>query len=525
MATSENVTIAGTTVPRVLAADKTVNLDAGTTASAVVSGHTGGRTLTLKGSGWSAATATTGLALGAAGSGTSTTSIVKVTGSDNWTADDFNGKQVRVSTYDTLALTESAAVVTLTANSPGQTLFSAAMVVGTTAGVAWNDRTKTLTVTVLAAGTSDDAVATAINISDAKGYLTAVSSTGGDFTSAIAEADLAGGAVSIRTIDDTTTTALAISAAVTGLAAGGYFEVVEPATTVTALAVRACQCPVVIADVALTAIDVDDCASITLQNCAIVAADVKDCDEVQLDNCGAASGATVVISDCRRVELEDCALDLATLRTLGCAIVEGDSAGDPPTVDKLTAAVAAAGGDLVITGRELIGGMAFDTLVVTLGDSAGTLTVTARKPGVSGYTFEILAPDTGTSLGVTYTSGAVVVQLTETTGDSAAEIATVINANAANTDGYVRAIATGSGDTTSAVAEAALAGGVGSLTDTKVLIGGVEALPANETAGAATWADTEITATMGADHAQNEIVGVTVEIDGELSNQLSFVVA
>jgi len=195
-----------------------------------------------------------------------------------------------------------------------------------------------------------------------------------------------------------------------------------------------------------------------------------------------------------------------------------------PWIDKIDAELAAAGGDVVITGTELVGEMEFDTVDVTLGDSAGTLTVVAAKPGVSGLSVEVLASDTGTSLGVSVADDVISIQLAEA-GNTAAEIVTAFNADDADTDGVARCTATGSGTTTSAVAETALAGGVGDYDNTKVVVAGDEQDPANENAGAATWTDTSITATVaGASLTATEVVTIRVQIDGVWSNSLSFLV-
>jgi hypothetical protein len=196
-----------------------------------------------------------------------------------------------------------------------------------------------------------------------------------------------------------------------------------------------------------------------------------------------------------------------------------------PWVDKVDAELTSNGGDVVITGTDLVGEMEFDTADVTLGDSAGTLTVVAAKPGVSGLSVEVLASDTGTTLGVSLLDDVISIQLAEA-GNTAAEIVTAFNANGADTDGIARCTATGSGTTTSAVAEVSLGGGVGDYDNTKVVVAGDEQDPANETAGAATWADTEITATVaGASLTVGEVVTLRVQVDGVWSNSLSFLVA
>lgn len=195
-----------------------------------------------------------------------------------------------------------------------------------------------------------------------------------------------------------------------------------------------------------------------------------------------------------------------------------------PVVDAIDAPVAEAGADAVITGRDLIGEMAFDALAMTLGDSAGVLTFTASKPGVSGLSVEVLASDTGTSLTTAFASDVITIQLAEA-GNTAAEVVTAFNGDA-DVDGICRVTATGSGTTTSAVAETVLAGGVGDYANTKVVVAGTAAPPANEAAGAATWADTEITVTVdGTPLTATEVATLQVQVDGVWSNTLSFVVA
>lgn len=157
----------------------------------------------------------------------------------------------------------------------------------------------------------------------------------------------------------------------------------------------------------------------------------------------------------------------------------------------------AAGADMVLKGANLLQGQTFDELALWEGTSM--VTVTCLKPGNSGFTIEITDGATAGSEVVTKTGDAFTVQI-EAGVSSADQIATAINADGADSDGYLRAASGGAGTTNAVAAAADMAGGVGEFAENKVTVGGVECLPANTTgtAGAAAWSDDTITVTVPA---------------------------
>lgn len=186
---------------------------------------------------------------------------------------------------------------------------------------------------------------------------------------------------------------------------------------------------------------------------------------------------------------------------------------------------AAAGGDMVLVGRNLLQDQTFDTLVLWAGTSM--VTITCLKPGKSPFTIEVTDGATAGAEVVTKTGDAFEVQI-EVGVSTADQIATAINANAADSDGYLRAASGGAGTTNAVAAAAAMAGGVGDFAGNKVMVAGFECLPANTpgTAGAAAWTDTGITVTVPAlapvvatDKAQ-----ITVSSDGTRADAMSVAV-
>lgn len=154
--------------------------------------------------------------------------------------------------------------------------------------------------------------------------------------------------------------------------------------------------------------------------------------------------------------------------------------------------VAAAGGDIVLEGRFLLQGQEFAALTLFL--TTSELIFTALKPGAEGNDFTIEIQDTG-SLTVTKTGSAIVItiDLGTTTADA---IATAVNANGADTDGYLRCNGGGVGVAQAVTAATNLAGGVGD--GWECMVSGVECLPANTTGanGAAAIAEGECTVTV-----------------------------
>lgn len=82
-------------LPKIVDSTYVVTLAAGSASGFTYAGGAGSGRLVIEGT-WSAVTPTTGVASGAAGSGTSATSLVKPTGAANWTANDLRGKFVRI---------------------------------------------------------------------------------------------------------------------------------------------------------------------------------------------------------------------------------------------------------------------------------------------------------------------------------------------------------------------------------------------------------------------------------------------
>lgn len=192
--------------------------------------------------------------------------------------------------------------------------------------------------------------------------------------------------------------------------------------------------------------------------------------------------------------------------------------------DLTDGAVAAAGGDITLVGRNLLQGQSFD--YIKLVEGAAEVEIWPVKPGDSDITVEM---EVGTgALAVAYDPNTKKLVVTlQAAGDTDDAIATIINNDAA-TDGYFRATSAGGGSFTAAVAETALTGGVGDYDGNVVMVAGEEALPINAGAAAtsaAVWTDTSVKVTVPAlsggqvgDHAQ-----VTLSSDGTRADALSVV--
>jgi hypothetical protein len=175
----------------------------------------------------------------------------------------------------------------------------------------------------------------------------------------------------------------------------------------------------------------------------------------------------------------------------------------------------AAGADMVLVGRNLLQGQSFDSLALWLGTSM--VTITCLKPGDSPFTIQITDGASAGAEVVTKTGNAFVIQI-EATVSTADQIATAINANGADSDGYLRAASGGGGQVNAIAAAASMSGGEGDFDGNKVMVGGNECLPANTpgTAGAAAWTDTGITVTVPAltPIVATDVAQVTVSSDG-----------
>jgi hypothetical protein len=190
--------------------------------------------------------------------------------------------------------------------------------------------------------------------------------------------------------------------------------------------------------------------------------------------------------------------------------------------DLTDGAVAAAGGDITLIGRNMLDSQTFDELVLWL--TTSEIVITCLKPGDSGFTIEITDGATAGSEVVTKTGDDWEIQI-QVGVSTANQIATAINLNAADSDGYLRAASGGAGVVNAIAAATAMAGGVGDFANNKIMVGGLEALPINTpgTAGAAAWTDTSVKVTSPAvggagDHAQ-----ITAEVNGARTQPLSAV--
>lgn len=186
---------------------------------------------------------------------------------------------------------------------------------------------------------------------------------------------------------------------------------------------------------------------------------------------------------------------------------------------------AAAGGDLEIVGRALLQGQTFDELALWL--TTSMVTITCLTPGKSNFTIQITDGATAGAEVVTKTGNAFVIQI-EAGVSTANQIATAINADGADSDGYLRAASGGAGAVNAIAAATAMAGGAGDFANNKVMVGGNQCLPANTTgtAGAAAWTDTSITFTVPAltPIVATDIAAMTVESNGTRANAMSAIV-
>jgi len=189
------------------------------------------------------------------------------------------------------------------------------------------------------------------------------------------------------------------------------------------------------------------------------------------------------------------------------------------------ASITAAGGDIELQGRDLLAGQTFDELDV---DSTHGLIFTALKPGDSELTVELVS---GGATAVAKVGNAITITFNAGTDDDDA-IATAVNANAAATDGFLRAASSGSINAAGIVSAGAfgpspLIGGVGAGFVCRV--SGVECLPANTTgtAGAAAITDTQADVTVpnltaeSPARAAGEFVGINIESDGLVSGSIT----
>jgi hypothetical protein len=189
-------------------------------------------------------------------------------------------------------------------------------------------------------------------------------------------------------------------------------------------------------------------------------------------------------------------------------------------------APAAAGGDAVLVGRNLLQGQTFDTIKLTEG--AAELDLWPVKPGDSGITVEMTV-GVG-ALAVSYNPATKVLTIElAAAGSSDDAIATAINADAADTDGHIRATSAAGGNFTLAQASQALTGGEGDYEGNVVMVAGKEALPKNAagTTSVAVWTDTQVDVTVPAlaPAVAGDIAQLSLASDGTNAQALSFAVA
>lgn len=185
----------------------------------------------------------------------------------------------------------------------------------------------------------------------------------------------------------------------------------------------------------------------------------------------------------------------------------------------------AAGADMILKGANFLQGQSFDELALWEGTSM--VTITCLKPGDSPFTIEVEDSVLAGSEAVVKTDNAFLIKI-EAGVSTAEQIATAINADGADSDGYLRAAAGGSGAVNAIAAATAMAGGVGTFAENVVKVGGVECLPANTpgTAGAAAWTDDTLTVTVPAlaPIVATDQAALTVMSDGTSSDTLGVVV-
>lgn len=347
-------------------------------------------------------------------------------------------------TFDTLTIAQGAASVALHAMKPGDSGITVVIAVGVGAAVAYNTSTKVLTITVVVGGTSDDAIATLINANSAQtdGYIRAVSAGGGNFSASQASQPMTGG------VGDY---------AGNKVVCAGY-ECLPSNTAGTTAAAKWTD------------------TSVTVTVPAIAAAASK---VMQLS----------LTSDGTRA-------DVLAFQELTALLASLPWITGGPELNWIDGgAPAAAGGDIVLRGTSLLQSQTFDSIHIT--ETTADLFIEMLKPGVSGFTVEVVAGVGALSVAV---AGSKLTITLAAGGSTVSAIATAINANAADTDGIMRANEDVAGSITLDQADTALAGGAGDYANNTVLVSGAACLPANETGATTTakWTDTTVTVTVPA---------------------------
>ncbi|MFW9801043.1 MAG: hypothetical protein ACFFFC_00200 [Candidatus Thorarchaeota archaeon] len=236
------------------------------------------------------------------------------------------------------------------------------------------------------------------------------------------------------------------------------------------------------------------------------------------------------VVDLLQVELFSNGIVTSALTSIDNAAIEAvlDRVGTPELDWIDGGAPAAAGGDIILYGRNLLQSQTFDAAHVTEG--SGDLLLALLKPGDSGYTYEVVAGAgalaiaiSGTKLTITLASG----------GSTVNAVATAINADGADTEGIIRANEDASDTLTAAVSETAFTGGVGTYAGNEVRVSGVACLPANETGATTTakWTDTKVTVTVPAltgespARAAGDIAQISLKSDTKYAQPLAAALA
>lgn len=203
------------------------------------------------------------------------------------------------------------------------------------------------------------------------------------------------------------------------------------------------------------------------------------------------AAATVYSRTGSQGSVEALATDLAT------GFLREQAKANYPRVDWLDGgAPAAAGGDLEINGQDLLQEQTFDTINLDEATGGGELDLYALTPGDSGFIVQVVV---GAALDINFDINTKLLVITlPAVGDSDDDIATAINADASDCNGYIRATSGGAGNITEDVAQTAMAGGTGTWANNVVEVAGVACLPANETGATSTakWSETQITVTV-----------------------------
>ena len=412
---------------------------------------------------------------------------------------------LQAQTFDTLTVTQGGANVDLHALKPGVSGFTVEMVVGLGAAVAFNPATGALVITVVAAGTADSAVAILVNAnaSACNGYIRAnCAAPGGNFTAAQGPTVMAGGVGSSVAVNKVMVGGLeALPANEVGATSTAKWSNTRIICTTQAIGASADE--VSISAITngkwtrtLTAlIDQTILLPTAAEKSALPYTPTVDQKAALAGTNGAPSAVNkyATDSDIRFTRVGTPELDLLD-------IVGGT-------------AVLSAGGDVALVGRVLLHGRTFDTL--TVAEGGASVALYALKPGDSGITVELIKG--GGAAGVTFNpaTGALVIDI-GIAGSSDNAVATLINANAAQTNGYVRAVSATGGNFTIVQSQAPMTGGVGDYVGFKVMIGGLEALPANEVGfnAVAKWTNTTILCTSQAVGAGLDEVAIQVQVDG-----------